>query len=144
MSRTYYREDTSRILLTATRGDGSAIFSDEVFAGLDGGDAEAATEHVYPGNAQPSVAIGGLVTPQDVTAELPYSDLSAPWVTPLKQAASNGRISATVYPLEADGEPNEAAGLKWTGVIKSVKPPKRDSAASGKSMLVLTFTPDGE
>lgn len=144
MSEFYYREDTALIQVTATDGAGNVIFSGEQCWSIEGGDAEAATEHIHPGNMEPAVAIGGIVTPADVTVEMRYTDITCVFVPPLKRAASNGRVVATVIPKNGAQELNEAGKLEWEGVLKSAKPPKRDAAASGKTMLTIVFTPDGE
>jgi hypothetical protein len=147
MSEFYYREDTALIQVTAKDGAGNVIFAGEQCWSIEGGDAEAATEHVFPGNMETSVAIGGLVTPADVTVEMRYTDITCVYVGPLKRGATSATVIATVIPRNGPsgvGELNEAGKLEWQGVLKSVKPPKRASSASGKTMITIVFTPDGE
>lgn len=144
MSEFFYREDTSLIQVTAKDGAGNVIFSGEQCWSIEGGDADAATEHVFPGNMEPSEAIGGLVTPADVTVELRYTDITCVYVKPLKLASGNGTVVASVIPKNAATELNEAGKLEWEGVLKSVKPPKRAASASAKTMLTIVFTPNGE
>lgn len=140
----YYREDTALIQLTVKNGKQGELLSNQQCVSIEGGDAEAATEHVFPGNMESSEPIGGIVTPSDVTVELLYTDSIAPKTQALKEAAKWGsEVSATVTPLNAEGS-DEEGELTWTGVLKSITPPKRDSASSGKTMVKLTFTPKGD
>lgn len=139
-----YREDTALIQLTAKDGAGNAIFASEQCVSIEGGDAEFATEHVYPGNMESPEAIGGIETPADVTVEMLYTDLTCVFPKPLKEAGSSCTLIASVIPKNGAKELNEAGKLEWEGVLKSVKPPKRDAAASGKTMLTIVFTPHGD
>lgn len=146
MSEFYYREDTSLIQLTVKSAAGTAILQGEQCWSIEGGDADAATEHIFPGNMEKSEAIGGLVTPADVTVEMRYTDVTCLFVRPTKRAAGGGTVIASVIPRNGPGtgELNEAGKLEWEGVLKSVKPPKRASTASGKTMITFVFTPNGE
>lgn len=144
MSEFFYREDTALIQLTVKDGAGNPIFAAEQCWGIEGGDAETTTEHLYPGNMEPAKAIGGLVKPADVTVQMRYTDITCVFVGPMKRAAQSGTAVATVIPKNGAQELNEAGKLEWEGVLKSVKPPKRDAAASGKTMITIVFTPDGE
>lgn len=143
----YYREDTALIQLTVKNGKQGELLSNQQCVSIEGGEAEAATEHVFPGNIKTAVAMSGLVTPADVTVELLYTDSIAPKTQELLEAVDwASETSATVTPLNAEAEATKVeqeSDLTWTGVLKSVSPPKRDAAASGKTMLKLVFTPNG-
>jgi hypothetical protein len=140
----YYREDTSLIQLTVKNGKQGELLSNQQCVSIEGGEAEAATEHVFPGNMETSAPIGGIVTPGDVTVELLYTDSIAPKTQALKEAAKwASEVSATVTPLNAEATPEEGE-LTWKGVLKSVAPPKRDASSSGKTMVKIVFTAAGD
>lgn len=144
MSEFYYTEEKALIQLTAKDGAGNAIFTSEQCWSIEGGDAEVATEHIFPGNMEPSLPVGGNTTPGDVTVEMRYTDITCVYVKPLKQGGGNITLIGTVIPKNGAQELNEAGKEEWEGVLKSVKPPKRDSSASGKTMITIVFTPRGE
>ena len=141
----YYREDTSLIETTVTTGVGAALLSSEQSVVIDGGGFESATEHVFPGNSEASLAIGGITTPADVTVEILYTDFTAPKVVSLMNASGQATVQAVVTPKNPETKELEYGNsLGWTGVLKGVTPPKRDAAASGKGMIKIVFTPNGQ
>lgn len=144
MSEFFYTEEKALIQLTAKDGAGATIFAGEQCWSIEGGDADVATEHIFPGNMEPSLPVGGITTPADVTVDMRYTDVTCVFVAPLKRAGGNATLIATVIPKNGAGELNQAGKLEWEGVLKSVKPPKRDAAASGKTMISIAFTPRGE
>lgn len=144
MSEFYYTEEKALIQLTAKDGAGNTIFASEQCWMIDGGEAVVATEHIFPGNMEPSLPVGGNTTPGDVTVEMRYTDITCVYVGSLKRAGGNSTIIATVIPKNGAGELNEAGKEIWEGVLKSVKPPKRDASTSGKTMITIVFTPRGE
>lgn len=135
-STNYYREDTALINVEVP-----GIFNSQ-FVSIDGGHAESATQHIFPGNEEGALAIGGLVTPADVTTECHYTDTTAGWVQALYKACGKSRVTAHVIPKDGDGNQNPAGTITWSGILKTVTVPKRDSATSAKAMLILVFTPD--
>jgi hypothetical protein len=112
-----------------------------LFASVEGGAAEAATEFVRPGNMAPGIVIGGIVTPSDLTTTIPYTDTSATWVQSLYNNCGKANVSVTVTPLDGDGNP-QAGSLTWTGILKTITVPKRDATSSSPSVLELVFAPN--
>lgn len=144
MSEFYYTEEKALIQLTAKDGAGNVIFSAEQCWSIEGGDADMATEHIFPGNMESSLPVGGITTPADVTVQMRYTDITCVYLKPLKRGGGNVTLIGTVIPKNGAEENNEAGKLEWEGVLKSVKPPKRDASASGKTMIMIAFTPRGE
>lgn len=144
MSEFFYTEEKALIQLTAKDGAGNSIFAGEQCWSIEGGDMDIATEHIYPGNQEASFPVGGLPTPADVTVQMRYTDITCVFTGPLKRAGGNATLIATVIPKNSAQELNDAGKEEWEGVLKSVKPPKRDAAASGKTMITIVFTPRGE
>ena len=139
----YFREETALIQVSAYEDSAKTkpIFLTQQFAVIDGGHAEAATELVRPGNMEPAQVIGGIVTPADVTTEVPYGDGTAPWVLPLFNSSGKGWVVAKVEPRDGDGNPQAEGNLQWEGILKTVTVPKRDSSTSAKTMLSIVFAP---
>jgi hypothetical protein len=132
-----YTERNARIQVTV---DNTPI-QGSIFASVEGGQAEAATEFIRPGNMAPGVVVGGIVTPGDITATCYYNDTSATWVASLYAAAGVSNVSVTVTPLDGDRNP-QPGSLTWTGVLKTTTVPKRDSTSSTPAMLSLVIAPN--
>jgi hypothetical protein len=135
---TYYTEANSHITVTVT----NTPISGEIFAVMDGGGGEAETELIRPGNMAKGIAIGGIVTPEMVTLEVSYNDITAAWVGPLYEQLGKASVTSSATPKNGNAEDNEEAAITWEGILKSVTPPKRDSYSSTKQMLKITFAPN--
>ena len=133
----YYREDTALIQVTV-----AGVFSGAQFAVIDGGHSESATELIRPGNMEPAIVVGGVVTPADVTCEVAFGDITAGWVKGLYAVVGKAEVTAHVVPKDGDGNNNEAAAITWKGILKTVTVPKRDSSTSAKAMLTIVFAPN--
>lgn len=124
---------TSREAAIHSTVDGVNFPAVQSWATFQGGDAQAATSQLMPGNVMPSIAVPGPVTRTNVTVTRPYTQELHAFV-PALEAALNGSMSASYTPTDGDGNPNSLTVTR-TGILKEVQIPNWD-AKSGETVYL--------
>lgn len=137
------REDTAAISVRIKFVGDSGFTDTGIWDKRSGGDVDSEETKYYPGGMKDPISLGGRITPGNNTlSRLFEGSRDQNILGRLFAAAGKAEVIVAEQPMDIEGA---AYGrpIVWTGRLKKVTPPPRDSESNNAALIEIEVSTEG-